>query len=355
MLCFLLMGCHNKDSVSAIESINVDVKNNVCENQSAFSDFDFVKLDFVENAALSSIGKVVSYKDKLYILTLYDPNIFIFSSTGEYITSINRGQGPGEINFVSDIEVYNEKLYALDLYRTIKEYDLEGRFIRDEYKFEHPYFSMNHTEDGVLLFDPNLDKNSDYYLSYLSDNSDNKYLKKNKYLSDLLFSELNFYKNGFISWPLCDTVYTMKDKVPQAEYIVTFNEKNFFEKKFQDKVTMDELIGMAQDKTMIRWLRDVMPYHSGIYFSFSYDCTYFVKYEKGKTKIYKKFIDGLPDVVEQLSVGVCDNGLVYVFTAEELLAYKANNGLNGNAKIQSLYDSVENEEDNPVLVFAKLD
>lgn len=354
LLSFFVMGCHNKEAVNSIKTIDVDLKTSLCDNQSAFHDFNFVKLEFVEGSALRDIAKVVPCEDKLYILTLYDPNIFIFSSTGKYISSISKGQGPGEIISASDIEVYNKKLYVLDLYRTVKEYTLDGRFIRDEYKFEHPYFSMKHTENGIFLFDPNLDKKSDYYLHYFSDGNDNKCLMKNEYLTEVTFQSLNFIKNGCISWALCDTIYTIENNIPCAEYVVKFSDKNFFEQGFNDKMTVDELCEMTQDKTMIRWLKDVVPYKSGIYFSFNFDCTYFVRYENGVTKVYKKFVDGLPDI-KQSSVGFSNNELVYVFTADDLLDYNTSNELKDNVKIQSLYQSIESEDDNPVLVFVKLE
>ena len=65
--------------------------------------------------------KVVIGNERIYVLSLIDPRIFIFSLDGKYINSLKRGNGPGEVLFVSDFEYRNNNLYVLDNYRSIKQ------------------------------------------------------------------------------------------------------------------------------------------------------------------------------------------------------------------------------------------
>lgn len=343
----------SRDSkTTVIQEIWVDINSPELQKEvHAFDKFDFLQLEFTDGSALRSIDKVLPYKDKLYILSAQDPKVFIFSSTGKYLTSINRGQGPGEILFANDIDTYKDTLYVLDLYRTIKKYNLEGEYIGVKHKLERPLFSIKSTGQGFLLFDPNIDKQSDYNLHYISQDTVANYLKKKDFLKEANFLYRDFYRKGYISWPLSDTIYVVKENVPYAEYVIKFKGNSFYNQDLEKPVTPTEFCEMNQDKTCMRWIKDVMPYDGGLYFAFNYDHTYFVRYNHDEVKIFPKFIDGLPEM-KQAAVGYCDTKLIYILSAENILQYKMDNpNVKNNDRVRLLYESVKTEEDNPVLIY----
>lgn len=352
-----LWGCKQDQhsTPATVQAIKIDVNSSDLQKDTyAFENFDFIQLELTDESALRSIDKVLPYKNKLYVLSAQDPKVFIFSSTGEYLSSINRGQGPGEILFANDIDVYKDTLYVFDLYRTIKKYTLNGEYIGIRNKFERPLFSMKCMGQGLLLFDPNIDRNSDYSLHYISGDTIRDYLKKNSLLSEANFLYRDFYRKGYVSWPLCDTIYAIKENEPCAEYVVEFNGNSFYNQNLEKPVTSAEFCKMNQDKTLMRWIKDMLPYDDGLFFAFNYDRTYFVEYNQGQTKIFPKFINGLPEV-KQAAVGYSDNELIYVFNAEDILQYKMNNSnAESDDRLRSLYESVKTEEDNPVLVYVNV-
>lgn len=108
-------------------------------------------------SVIGDVSKVVIGNERIYVLSLIDPRIFIFSLDGKYINSLKRGNGPGEVLFVSDFEYRNNNLYVLDNYRSIKQYDSDGNYIAEKYKLDSPYFSFTQVDDDCLwLFDSNI-------------------------------------------------------------------------------------------------------------------------------------------------------------------------------------------------------
>lgn len=58
--------------------------------------------------------------DRVYVLSMLEPTLFIFDKSGKYQSKLAKGQGPGEVTFVSDMAVYHDTLYVLDGYRSMK-------------------------------------------------------------------------------------------------------------------------------------------------------------------------------------------------------------------------------------------
>ena len=48
-------------------------------------------------SVIGDVSKVVIGNERIYVLSLIDPRIFIFSLDGKYINSLKRGNGPGEV------------------------------------------------------------------------------------------------------------------------------------------------------------------------------------------------------------------------------------------------------------------
>ena len=347
----LLEACSSKSSESIdIETINIQVSE-VIQNTPAFEHFDFIKLEMTPESTLPDIAKVVMHDDKIYILSMFDARVFIFSNTGQYINSLRKGQGPGEVIFVSDMAVIDNNLYVLDNYRNIHKYDMEGNYISDVFSSEEPYFSFKYTDFQLILFDPCINKKSDYMLRLISNGRRTDILSKERTLKNVNFIHYNFYNNDYISWPLCDTIYQYKESSIFPKYVVRFDKKNFFDIKKSQTYTFDEMCKMNQDKTYCRWICDVMPYDKGLYFAYRYDKPYFVRYEDGKINIYSRLAKELPKTINA-SVGIDGSKIIYTCRTEDLIAYKSE--IDNNEKLNhTIYNSL-NEDDNPLLLIFDL-
>lgn len=159
----IILGCmyscsSGEKHPDGIEDIFVSLEDkSLTIDKPAFETFDYVKLEMTSESVIGDVSKVVIGNERIYVLSLIDPRIFIFSLDGKYINSLKRGNGPGEVLFVSDFEYRNNNLYVLDNYRSIKQYDSDGNYIAEKYKLDSPYFSFTQADDDCLwLFDSNI-------------------------------------------------------------------------------------------------------------------------------------------------------------------------------------------------------
>lgn len=356
LLAYISHGCNTLEEKS-IETISLDLNDKEqLSNNAAFDSFSYVKLEMTSESMLADIGKVVVGKNRIYVLPIRDARVFVFSMTGKYINSLKRGQGPGEVMFVSDIDVVNDELLVLDNYRVIRKYDSDGKYLGNVHSLEDYYcFSMKNIDGDILFFDPYINKRSDYMLRIVSNNEvAGNYLKKEENLSKVSFLHYNFCNGGYISWPLSDTIYQYVDKTTiLPKYLVSFPDKSFFNLKNDKKYTGDDMCKFNQSKDCYRWLKDVVPYDRGLFLSFNYDKSYYVRYEDDKPTIYTRLLDGFPEI-NRSSVGNFDNNLIYAYTPEELLEYKEDDSfIKGKERLLDVCRTLS-EDDNPVLFFVKL-
>ena len=157
--------------------------------------------------------------------------------------------------------------YVLDNYRSIKQYDSDGNYIAEKYKLDSPYFSFTQADDDCLwLFDSNINGKSNHFLYCQSETNSTYGISKPNSIKGKPFVYYNFYNNGIVSLPVCDTIYSLKADKLNPEYVVHFKGRNFFEMISEKKDMSDDEFGkINKDKTVYRWIKDVTPYKSGHY------------------------------------------------------------------------------------------
>lgn len=350
---FLFHACNSKPDTE-IETIVVDATNtDMKASTAAFQSFHYVILETTPESLLPDISKVLVNKDRIYVLPMQDSRVFIFSKAGKFIHSLQKGQGPGEVLFVSDMDIVDDELYVLDNYRVIHKYDADGNYLQDAYTSEDPYFSFKYNGDKLLLFN-SYNKTSEYMLKEISEKGTKEYIPKDEKLKNEHFLYYNFCYNNYISWPMCNVIYQHTASSTEPRYRIRFQGKNFYDAKDDGDVEAGKVCDLNQDKSYYRWLKDVAEYQEGLYFAFNYDETYFVRYEKGKATVYNNLVEGLPKMT-RAAVGCSDDEMVYLYMPEELLEYKENE-LSKQKKIKypELFDQIQ-EDANPVLFFFNLD
>lgn len=343
-----------KKKDEGIRLIPIDVNEHLQEDEAAFSDFEYVRLETTEESMLTDVSKVVVDGDRLYVLPMMDARVFIFSSSGEFVTSLQRGRGPGEVTYVSDMDACDGFLYVLDTYRTIRKYDRNGTYLGDVYTTQDPSFSIKKVEDYFLMFEPYLNKQSDFLLRAVSaDSVLCECLPKQKTLEQANFLNYNFYNQGCISYPLSNVIYhwDTASKQLQPAFKIEFQGRNFFAMSDDEVYTNEKMCEINKDKSLYRWIKDVSPLgKKGLYFAFKYDRTYFVKYDGRNTLVYPELIKGLPEV-NSAAVGHTEDRMIYAFSSGDLVGHKESAGKEHSPEVAGLYDSIGNEEENPVLVF----
>lgn len=352
LLCF---SCKSDRATSVdFPTVVIDLECEEVEKDSpAFTEFSIVNLEAIDESLLGDIAKVACHGDKIYVLSMLEPTLFIFNQSGKFQSKLVKGQGPGEVTFVSDVTVYNDTLYVLDGYRSVKAYDLNGNYINEKARFDRPYFSIAFTEEGMYLLDPNINRKSDYNLySITSQGEEKTFLPKNEWFKDVSIATYNFMRSRHIVWPLSDTIYKVQprsgDVIPAC--FVDFKGKWIDGQEYKTAVTNEDMYGGSLNK-YARWLKDFMPIKGGgFFFGFKYDRDYFVKYLDGEVRLYSNLLPGLPEM-KQAAVGSVNESLIYVYTPEELRKYGKEHPTSPKEELRHLYESAEDENLNPVLIF----
>ena len=355
LLTLAMMAC-NQSPKDSLEIIQIDVNSaNHMKGEAFAKDFDFVKLDTVSEALLSDVSKVLVGEDRLYVLPVMDARVFIFTKEGKYVNSLRMGQGPGEVRCVYDMKVHNGFLYAFDNYRTIRKYDKDGNYIEDVYTRNEFNLLMEFEQSQLLLFEPYMNPGQKHLVTVVTqDTILHHFPKHSANQSPFFFNQ--FYSNGYISWPMCDTIYhyDVQQMMPSPKYVVKFNHPSVYDLMNDETITIERWNKIVSDDYYCKWIHGTKVYDNKVFFAFKYDKPYYVKHSQGNTRIYSTLIEGLPDLKTGIK-GIDGKRMIYAFSMEALMEHKEEMDEIPEGKLQKLYAQVTDEEDNPILVFVTLE
>lgn len=132
---FLLFSC-KKTTDNGIFALSFNMKGkyqSVTESGYEYT-YKFIPLETKDEALLSKIFCIKKYDNYLYIHSIFNKAVMIFSSDGKFIKKISIGRGPEEIldPVYIAIDEQNKQLEILDFFRQIKKYTLHGHFIESQ-------------------------------------------------------------------------------------------------------------------------------------------------------------------------------------------------------------------------------
>ncbi len=119
MLILFLYGCTNSGQEKRhTEGIVIDFKNpEKIKSSEIITEYEYIKLETLDDALLGAINKIEIYNDRIYILDTYKANsIFVFSMQGKFIAKLEAGgNGPGQFISPHSFKIdTNGYLYILD-------------------------------------------------------------------------------------------------------------------------------------------------------------------------------------------------------------------------------------------------
>ncbi|MBQ3610076.1 MAG: hypothetical protein IJA03_08565, partial [Bacteroidaceae bacterium] len=209
--------------------------------------------------------------------------------------------------------------------------------------------------DQILLFDPYFNARQEHLLTVVAKDTTLHHFPKRKEMKSPFFLNM-FYDEGFISWPVSDTIYHY-DAIkmqPFPEYVVRFQQPNIYDAMRNEEITPERFTEITEDDYHCKWMNNPVVYGDQLFFSFKYDKLYYVRYKEGKSSIYSTLIEGLP-ALKVGARGRTGNRMIYAYSMPALMEHKEELGAIPEGKLRELYDQVTDEEDNPILVFAELE
>ena len=197
----------------------------------------FVPLQTKEESIFFNPYRVYLDNDRIYIEDKKF-NILIFDDKGNFIKSLTKGEGPGEINRVVGIAIDKQKLVVLQASdRLFSYYDKDGNFIEKGARCPLNTSEFFITDWGYILFQSTFEKyhlgdNAKYALLLANDNLNVVYKGINVvkgydhvYCGNLIFSTGN---TCYVSQFFNDTIYEVSKKNLsdiKIKYILDYSEK----------------------------------------------------------------------------------------------------------------------------------
>ena len=228
IFCLCLISCSDKTEIKGM--ISVDLEDITQPSiYDIFSDISVIPLETTTESLIKFISKVEYYQNRYYILDKRLHAIFVFDSKGKYLYKINdRGEGPNNYIDLTDFEIdkKREKIMILSAgARCLNYYNMEGKFLK---KLRLPKISLYYyklqliNNDTIVFSTPDGINKLKYYS-----------IKENVIIHEDSINEQKdhfhpnqFMMEGFLSYGLSNTVYSLKNGKTEKAYTWDFGENN---------------------------------------------------------------------------------------------------------------------------------
>jgi hypothetical protein len=345
----------NQEEVFEI-SVNVNNKNDL----STFHDFYYVKLETNDSCLISGVVKVIPFDNKLFILTQFgDGIVIVFDEAGKFLYKINKGRANNELMYPTDISINesSKTISILDVYRTIKTFDMDGNYINSQELNTPNMFIESIGKSMFLLFDANINKQTDYFLSFFY-NGQIKQQALYKTCNDMRFLQASvFFKVNqnkvFIQHMFSDTIYNINKNDNIEPYcIIDFNGKSANKNLSEIKTTYNHYIDEVKNNNYVYRMDNFSALDNILFFTVKDNKNnYFITHNLSakKSTVYTKLYDGLPN--RYISSGRTNEYVIFCISVFELIEFFKTNEIKNDENIIKLKYECINENDNPILLF----
>jgi len=344
-----------------ITTINISVKD---LKTSGFASELFIferiiPLETRDNCLINSIDKIKITDSLIFIYDSRSFKVLSFSMEGHFIRQIGQsGKGPGEYIELQDFDINPETkmIYLLDI-KAIHQYNFKGEFIRS--------YKTDFISTKIMLNGPNefLFYGGRFEHRLLITDAKMKSVKKffpfsELYMVDNLYPFNKINTSALLHLPTIDTIYTIKNCIPEPYLFFNFNGKNFTYndfKKLSDRDKQDVFNYQRNSNKYIR-LMGIIPCGDYFYISLNYSENNYIGIYNRKTN-NKKIIsrnninnDIFTTFIPLYPKGLSANELVFSVPSLTILKDKENVFFKKNIHLLNNL----NEYSNPILLFAKI-
>lgn len=370
LLCFiivLLVGCKRKDEPISLLSPRYTVEIAHVEagkTDAVFSIERFIKLQTTDRGLINQIAKVISYQDRIYILTAVPQNsVLIFASDGTFLTKISKGRANNELFYPTDVTVdeYNDRLMILDYYRNVKTFTRDGKYV-SSYTLSDPQFYLESigNDKTCLYYSLNMSSKNRHSGYYGIEGKKLQGRYKCSYIGQGYINSGSLSKFNQDSTLLCpmfsDTVYlfNMRTKVFDPYFIYDFSGKSANSRdKLEKHKDIDDYNEAIRTKSLFSGPQCVHFVNNKLYFYFHAQNSCFYVYDTCKQELtsYPKMFDELPNYYGK--IGQTRNNAIFAYDIPWLKKHFQKYPPESE-RGKEIAAMCNNEEDNPILVFAKI-
>jgi hypothetical protein len=247
IFCLALFGgCISVDSISSSKAINAELNTKIKPliDSALIKSRKVIVLETVNESLISSITRILTDNDHLFIFDKKNQKVIIFDNNGKYISNISKkGNGPNEYNQITDV-CFDESRKQLIVLCTIPQklmyFNLSGEFIKEN-PLSSIYTELKADEKYIYLLnsDYNNNKVSEYSIQTMSKLT-NEINSKLPILDNLFGLRSNgkelVSSNGiYFSRMIDNNVYCIKSGSVQPVYKFDFGSSNLND-EYIDKI-----------------------------------------------------------------------------------------------------------------------
>ena len=359
----ILGGCNQQPAPATRHTpkYTVDIANKQYSEKAALQVVDAIKLQTTKKSLINQIAKIIKYGDYLFILTqVPQNNILIFKTDGTFLTKITKGRANNEVIYPTDISIdeMNDRLFVLDFYRTFKVFSLDGKYLSHT-PLSHPLFNLESVgNQGACLF---------YCLNMTSKNQFTGYYGKDeltgiykcpysaKGYANLAYLS-KFHQDSILVAPFfSDTVYlfNMRTAALDPYIIFDFHGKSANQiDRIRECKSLNDYLEPVETEGFYSGPMNLVFINGKLWFGFRKTEDAFNMFDTRTQTLttYEKLFDELPNYYGKAG----QNGelLIYPFKIPRLKEHfeKHPPGTEQGKRIEAM---CANEDDNPIIVFAK--
>ncbi|MFP4022929.1 MAG: 6-bladed beta-propeller [Thiohalospira sp.] len=351
------------------ELVKLNVKTaELIEMKDIISNVRCVKLENNNNALFNDCWKIRLHNNYIYIYSLTDFAVYIFSDKGEYVNTLEAGC-KGNLTMPTDIMINKKssELWVINERKTIKRYSPNGKIYLGELELPFQVSAIAYySNEKFLLYDGNFNKEVEGYITltgFGQKYQKNVYAKKssdknfNSYIPATLFT--NTSSNIIYTLlPNNDTIYVSDIKREEnfkPLYYLNFGGDFLDESKWPDDGFTDrEYAEMMNSGKYIYGINSFYSANNKIFFRTQ---GRYSKYFMINTKTHQLFnfnnlIDDLSTKTSATSIqGSAGNDIFFIFNSDYLISHYQKRGMKSEyPQIEELLKSLGKDDHKVVFI-----
>lgn len=358
------------DKNTTLKELTIDLRNTQLEtDQPVFPEYKFLKLETTDQSLLSGVYKVIVFEENIFILSALGGEIMAFDTTGKFRFKLEKGRGPGEILYPTDIALSETRrqLLVLDRYRTLKTFNLNGKYVDSEHLNNVALYIATSGEKNIY-FDSNFDKKNKFYGLIKEKNKNiykffpkkgDKLCEKSNLIYPYPFNK--FDEDTVLVYSIfSDTIYSVCSTQNEAFpfYILNYMGKSMNQSELFKSVTgFGDYQDFCKNNGYGSGVENLVKSGKTLFFGIEGKKYYFVRYnlETGSVMLHTQLMSGLPNIYAK--VGETKEHVIYSMTASWLYEHLGKNpALDSDCEsLKRLREIGINEEENPILFFCSIE
>lgn len=363
-----LPGCGMNNEETSLNEIDIRKANEI-EFNDLVDDITSFSLDGDNpEGFFISCDKIIYYSNRIYIYSLSDFAVFIYSDSGQFIKRIDN-RSKGKVETPTDILIDEDRnlLLIANSRSQLLYFTLNGEFI-EEKKLEKKAVSFVHLSgDRYLAYDGRMEKSFSNYISIYNQSTgemENRFVRKlenkklNEKYSSSLFSRNNARGEIYVLPPYSSTIY-ISDTIDGTTFrpYLSINTGGDFlsEDKYPDKgFSFKEFADIMHSKKQIYSITDFKSTSNQIFFKLNgKDSHYYsVNLNNHEVSRFPFLYDGLESFSSTRIQGSSDKCLIALYTKESVMKY-VDKQPNANPRISECLKKADSN-DKWILFFFKI-